>query len=96
MSFSLALQQMFAPNHWNDFNTNDVKLKKQREEADKIKSSIMALMRQAKSTVPVREIAEKTGLNARQVGRLSIDLIEIGKVERVLVRNVSHLKYIRG
>lgn len=33
MSFSLALQQIFAPNHWNDVPTYDKKLKKQREEA---------------------------------------------------------------
>ena len=28
MSFSLALQQIFAPNHWNDVPTYDKKLKK--------------------------------------------------------------------
>ena len=39
---------------------------------------------------------EKVGGNARQIGRLSTELIDAGKIERVHVRGISALKYIRG
>lgn len=96
MSFSLAIQQIFAPNHWNDVPTYDKKLKKQREEAARIKAAIMDLLRDNPAPIFVREIGEKVGGNARQIGRLSTELIDAGKIERVHVRGISCLKYIRG
>lgn len=96
MSFSLALQQIFAPNHWNDMPIYDKKLKKQREEAARIKAAIMDLLRDNPAPILVREIGEKVGGNARQIGRLSTELIDAGKIERVHVRGISCLKYIRG
>lgn len=96
MSFSIALQQIVAPNHWNDMPIYDKKLKKQREEAARIKSAIMDLLRDNPAPILVREIGEKVGGNARQIGRLSTELIDAGKIERVHVRGISCLKYIRG
>lgn len=94
--FSLALNQLFAPNHWNDVPTYDKKLKKQREQAANMKAAIMDLLRDNPCPVLSREIGEKVGGNARQIGRLSTELIDAGKIERVLVRGISALKYIRG
>ena len=96
MSFAIALQQITAPNHWHDVPTYDKKLKKQREDAARIKAAIMDLLRDNPSPIFVREIGEKVGGNARQIGRLSTELINAGKIERVLVRGISALKYIRG
>ena len=96
MSFAIALQQITAPNHWNDVPTYDKKLKKQREEAAKMKAAIMDLLRDNPCPVLSREIGEKVGGNARQIGRLSTELIDAGKIERVHVRGISCLKYIRG
>ena len=56
----------------------------------------MDLLRDNPCPVLSREIGEKVGGNARQIGRLSTELIDAGKIERVLVRGISALKYIRG
>ena len=69
---------------------------KQREEAARIKAAIMDLLRDNPAPILVREIGEKVGGNARQIGRLSTELIDAGKIERVHVRGISCLKYIRG